>query len=164
MKKLYLVRHAKSSWEDHILSDHDRPLSSRGKKDAPKIAALLKKEGYIPDVVYSSSARRAILTAKIFSEIFGLDSDKIIINASIYDSTTQDLLNLINSIDDSKKSAMLFGHNPGFTTLANLIGDKFIDNMPTSAVAIFELNVQSWKDVNSDCGKLVAFEYPKKYE
>ena len=59
---------------------------------------------------------------------------------------------------------MLFGHNPGFTTLANLIGDKFIDNMPTSAAAIFELNVQSWKEVNSDCGKLVAFEYPKKYE
>ena len=163
MKKLYLVRHAKSSWADQIQTDHERPLSSRGKRDAPIIGDLLKSRDEIPDVIISSNAKRAITTAKIIADKLGYDENNIIKNDYIYDATTQNLLNVINSIDDSNNSAMLFGHNPVFTVLANLIGDKYIENMPTSAVAIFELEVKSWKDVNVDCGRLVGFEYPKKY-
>jgi phosphohistidine phosphatase len=87
----------------------------------------------------------------------------IIENPSIYEATTQDLLNIINSIGDENNSAMLFGHNPVFTVLANLIADKYINNMPTCGVAIIDLDVESWKEVNANCGKLVGFEYPKKY-
>ena len=163
MKKLYLVRHAKSSWADQMQSDHERPLSSRGKHDAPIIGDVLKKQNVNPAIIISSNARRAITTAKIVADKLGYKENKIIENNIIYDATTQDLLNVINSIDDKNNSAMLFGHNPGFTVLANLISDKYVDNMPTCAVATIELDVESWKNVNANCGKLVGFEYPKKY-
>jgi phosphohistidine phosphatase len=163
MKTLYLIRHAKSSWEDHILSDHDRPLSDRGRRDAPIIADILKPQKVMPDLIISSTARRALKTAKIFSSILKYPTDNIIQDATIYDATSQNLFTVINKIDDKMDTVMIFGHNPGFTMLANLLGDKAIDNMPTCASAKFELNVNSWKDVEVGCGKLIEFEYPKKH-
>lgn len=163
MKKLYIIRHAKSSWEDHLLSDHDRPLSDRGRRDAPRIADILKSQKVMPDLIISSTARRALKTAKIFSSILKYPSNNIVQDAAIYDATTQNLFNVINKIDDDIDVVLMFGHNPGFTMLANLLGDKSIENMPTCASAEIELNVTSWKDVEVGCGKLIEFEYPKKY-
>lgn len=163
MKILYLIRHAKSSWEDHLLSDYERPLSNRGKKDAPKIATVLSSKKVKPDLVISSKARRALKTAKIFSTILDYPIENIVEDSTIYEATTQNLLNIINRIDDVNTTVLIFGHNPAFTVLANLLCDKYIDNMPTCSVAIIELNVNSWKEVYSDCGKLIGFEYPKKY-
>ena len=164
MKKLYLIRHAKSSWEDHILSDHDRPLSDRGRRDAPIVGDILKSQKVKPNLVISSTARRAMKTAKIFSTILGYPIEDIVTDSKIYEATTQDLLNVITKIDDANKTVLVFGHNPAFTVLANLLGDKYIDNMPTCAVSEFELKVKSWKDVGVDSGKLISFEYPKKHE
>jgi len=163
MKRLYIIRHAKSSWADHLLSDFDRPLNERGKRDAPKIGEVLKSKKVKPDLVMSSSAKRAITTAKILSNIIGYPIENIIESISIYEATTQILLDEINSIDDINNSVLIFGHNPGFTRLANLLGDKYIENLPTCAVAEIELDVDSWKDVRVECGKLVSFEYPKKH-
>ena len=163
MKTLYIVRHAKSSWDERGISDHDRKLNARGKRDAPKMGELLNGKGYHPDIIYSSSAERALTTAKIISEKIAYPTDNIVVTKSIYDATTNDLVELINKIDDKYETVMLFGHNPGFTVLANLLANKYIDNMPTCAVAVIELNVESWKEIESDCGKLIAFEYPKKY-
>ena len=163
MKTLYIVRHAKSSWDERGISDHDRKLNARGKRDAPKMGELLYGNGYSPDIIYSSSAKRAFTTAKIIAEKIGYPVDNIVVTKNIYDATTNDLVNLINKLDDKYETAMLFGHNPGFTVLANLLANKYIDNMPTCAVAVIELNVESWKEVESDCGKLISFEYPKKY-
>jgi len=163
MKRLYLIRHAKSSWADHHLSDFDRPLSNRGRRDAPKIGEVLKSKKVKPDLVISSTAKRALNTAKILVNMLDYPIENITESSTIYEATTQNILNVINDIDDENNSVMLFGHNPGFTVLANLLGDKYIDNMPTCAVAELELNVSSWKDVQSDSGKLVGFEYPKKY-
>lgn len=164
MKKLYLIRHAKSSWEDHLLSDYDRPLSDRGKQDAPRIADILKSKDVKPDLIISSSARRALKTAKIFSSCLNYSTDNIEINKSIYEATTQALLNVLNKINDKYETVLIFGHNPGFTVLANLLGDKAIDNMPTCSVAELELNVSTWRDVQVHCGKLIGFEYPRKEE
>ncbi len=163
MKRLYLIRHAKSSWEDHLLSDYDRPLSDRGKRDAPKIGEVLKSKNVSPDLIISSTARRALKTSKIFSTILDYPIENIVEDSTIYEATTQNLLNIINRIDNKYNSVLLFGHNPAFTVLANLLGDKYVDNMPTSAVAELELTVDSWIDVGADSGKLVGFEYPKKY-
>lgn len=163
MKRLYIIRHAKSSWANQQLSDFDRPLNERGKRDAPKIGAVLKSKKIKPDLVMSSSANRAITTAKILSNIIGYPIENIIESISIYEATTQNLLDEVNSIDDINNSVIIFGHNPGFTGLANLLGDKYIENLPTCAVAEIELDVDSWKDVGAECGKLVGFEYPKKY-
>ena len=163
MKTLYIVRHAKSSWDERGISDHDRKLNSRGKRDAPKMGELLNGKGYHPDIMYSSSAKRALTTAKIIAEKIAYPVDNIVVSKNVYDATTNDLVNLINIIDDKYESVMLFGHNPSFTVLANLLADKYIDNMPTCAVAVIELNIESWKEIESDCGKLIAFEYPKKH-
>ena len=163
MKTLYIVRHAKSSWDERGISDHDRKLNARGLRDAPKMGEVFANKGYRPDIIYSSSANRALTTAKTIAEKIGYPVDDIIITRDIYDATTQDLVSLINKIDDKYNSAMMFGHNPGFTVLVNLLADKYIDNMPTCSAAVLKLNVTSWKDVGSDCGKLAAFEYPKKY-
>ena len=163
MKKFYLIRHAKSSWEDHILSDHDRPLSDRGRKDAPIIGDVLKSNKVNPDLIISSTARRALKTAKIFATQLDYPIENIVENSTIYEATTQNLLDVINRIDDTNSTVVIFGHNPAFTVLANLLGDKYIDNMPTCAVAILELIVESWKDVGSNSARLVGFEYPKKY-
>ena len=163
MKILYIVRHAKSSWDERGVSDHDRKLNARGLRDVPQIGEVLNSIGYHPDVIYSSSANRAFTTAKIIADKIGYHADNIVVSKDIYDATTNDLVNLINTFDDKYESVMLFGHNPGFTVLANLLADKYIDNMPTCSAAVIELNVELWKDVKSDCGKLIAFEYPKKY-
>ncbi|MBU1113766.1 MAG: histidine phosphatase family protein [Bacteroidetes bacterium] len=164
MKKLYLIRHAKSSWEDHLLSDFDRPLSDRGKQDAPQMAEILKSKNVIPNIVISSSARRALKTAKIFSSHLNYSTDDIEINNSIYDATTQVLLNIISKIDNKYETVLMFGHNPGFTVLANLLGDKVIENMPTCSIASLELNIESWRNVEVNCGRLIGFEYPKKMD
>ncbi len=163
MKKLYLIRHAKSSWEDHILSDHDRPLSNRGRKDAPIVGDVLKSKNVTPDLILSSTARRALKTAKIFSTILNYPIESIVTDSTIYEATTQNLLDVLSKVDDNNTTLFMFGHNPAFTVLANLLGDKFIDNMPTCAVAEFELSINLWKEVRAECGKLVSFEYPKKY-
>jgi phosphohistidine phosphatase len=162
MKQLYLVRHAKSSWENHLLADIDRPLSTKGKRDAPIIGNILKEKKIMPDIIISSNAKRAFTTAKIIAEKLGY-SHKIEVNKSIYEATTQNLLDVITSIDDKFNSAMIFGHNPGLTVLTGFITNEFVNNMPTSAVAIIELSVNFWKDVNTASGKLIGFEFPKKY-
>ncbi len=163
MKTLYIVRHAKSNWDERSVSDHDRKLNARGLRDAPLMGETLNNKGYHPNIICSSSANRALSTAKIIAEKIGYPTDNIVVTKEIYDATTNDLVNLINTFDDRYESVMLFGHNPGFTVLANLLADKYIDNMPTCAAAVIELNIESWKSTASDCGKLIAFEYPKKY-
>ena len=164
MKKLYIVRHAKSSWEESGVRDHDRKLNERGKHDAPIMGELFNELGYIPDIIYSSSAKRALTTAKTISRKIGFPIDDIVVTQEIYDAITSDLIKMINGVDDKHDSLMLFGHNPSFTVLSNLLSDKYIDNIPTCGASVIELNVNSWKDVESDCGKLIAFEYPKKYK
>jgi len=163
MKTLYLARHAKSSWDERGVSDHDRGLNARGKRDAPQVGEVLFNKGHSPDVIYSSSAKRALTTAKIIAEKLEYPIENIVVTNKIYEAATKDLINIINEVDDKFDSAMLFGHNPSFTVLSNLLTDKYIDNMPTCSVAVINLNVDSWKDVESECGKLAAFEYPKRY-
>lgn len=164
MKKLYIVRHAKSSWDESGVSDHDRKLSERGNRDAPRMGKLFQKLGYKPEVIYSSSANRALTTARIIAKKIDYPLEDIIITHKIYDAMTSDLIKLINTMDDKFSSLMLFGHNPSFTVLSNLLSDKYIDNIPTCGATVIQLNVKSWKEVESDCGSLIAFEYPKKHQ
>lgn len=163
MKTLYLVRHAKSSWDERGISDHDRKLNPRGLRDAPKMGDILKNKQCQPDIIYTSSAKRAHTTAKIIAEKLQYPVKDIVVTNRIYEATTNDLVNILNEIDDKFESAMLFGHNPSFTVLSNLLTDKYIDNMPTCSVSVIDLNADTWDKVESGSGKLIAFEYPKKY-
>jgi phosphohistidine phosphatase len=162
MKTLYLIRHAKSSWDNHDISDYERELNSRGKKDAPLMARIIREKKIIPDLIISSPAVRAITTAKIFAVELNYPIEKIEANETLYDAGIMELTDVIRNIDDSKTQVMLFGHNPGITTFNNLLGSEYISNMPTCSIVGLELNINSWKDAERYCGKTLFFEYPKK--
>lgn len=163
MKTLFLVRHAKSSWDNSELSDHDRPLSKRGKRDAPFMGKLLNQKHIKPDIIITSSAKRAYSTAKNFVKELNYKKGKLVVDKNIYESGTSELINIIKKIDDKHNSVMLFGHNPALTMLNNYLSDKSIDNIPTCAVVTIEFDVDSWGKISSGSGKQVFFEYPKKH-
>ena len=162
MKTLYLFRHAKSSWEDSSLGDFDRPLNERGKRDAPIMAERLLKKEVLPDLILSSSAKRAKKTAKKVAKGIGYPKKEIEYKRAIYDSDEDDLLKLIKQISDSYESLMLFGHNPEFTGFANDLADEAIDNIPTAGVVCIEFEVENWADIEIGKGNMVFFDYPKK--
>ncbi len=162
MKTLYLIRHAKSSWETMNLTDFDRTLNERGKKNAPEMGKFLKKEKIFPDLIVTSSAKRALKTARIIAEEIGYPKNKIEEEIKIYEATVPTLLKIINSIPDENRVVFLFGHNPGFTDLLNYLTDGNISNIPTCGIAKIEFDADSWKEISGGTGILKMFEYPKK--
>ncbi len=163
MKKIILIRHAKSSWDDPNLTDFERPLNKRGKRDAPFMGKLLKKEKIMPDLIISSPAVRAITTAQIISEELDYPKKKIVIEDCIYESGIKEIESIIQKLDNKLNTVFLFGHNPTFTSYANHLGDKFIDNVPTCGIVGIKLDIEKWKDVERGKGTVYLFEYPKKY-
>lgn len=161
MKNLYLVRHAKSSWKYPDLSDFERPLNNRGKKDAPKMGHWLKKRKIHPDLIVSSPAIRASTTARVISEQIGYPVDQIEYQDLVYESGVSDLLKVIKSIDESVNSLMLFGHNPGITSLANTLSESYVDNIPTCGIYALMLKIAKWKDLADKCAVLDFFQFPK---
>ena len=156
-KILYIARHAKSSWKDMSLSDFERPLNTRGKRDAPFMANHLKEKGITPDLILSSPAKRAKKTAKHYHEALG---GELRFDESIYESSTMNLYTLVKEAFQSVDNIMIVGHNPGFSALNDMLSDKSIYNIPTAAVVGIE-----FKDVvAAHKGKQVFFEYPKKYQ
>jgi len=164
MKKLYIVRHAKSSWSDASLSDFERPLNSRGEKDAPLMGEILKKKGILPDLVISSSAKRALTTAKIISEKIGYSKKKIEKDTNIYHAGLRNMISIINEVSNDVQSLMIFGHNPTFTQLINVLANYDLPNLPTCAVVEIECLVNNWQALTAGTGKVVNYEYPKKYK
>ncbi|WP_456451237.1 SixA phosphatase family protein [Hydrogenimonas sp.] len=162
MKELFLLRHAKSSWDDPTLGDFDRPLNKRGKEDAPLMGEHLAKLGIKPDLIVASPARRAKKTAKIVAQKLGYDESAIRWVESIYEASPQSLLYLVCSLPEEAKRVMLVGHNPGFTMLANMLGDIAIDNIPTAGVVGIAFDAKSWDDACRSKGHTILFDYPKK--
>lgn len=156
MKYLYIARHAKSSWKDMSLSDFERPLNARGKRDAPFMADLLKDKNISPDLILSSPAKRAKKTAKQYHETLG---GELRFDEDIYEASLMNLLELVKEALQSVDSVMIVGHNPDLTALNDLFSDKSIFNIPTTGVVgiVFEDEVAPHK------GKQLFFEYPKKY-
>ncbi len=161
-KILYLVRHAKSSWSDPSLRDFDRPLNSRGKRDAPEMGRRLSERGVIPDLMLSSPANRALTTCRHIAEKLEYPRAAIETDDNIYHAGSGTLLEVVQSIDDTWRTVLLFGHNPGFTDFANALNDTDIDNIPTCGIVRCEFDVNSWKEVRYSKGKQIYFDYPKK--
>jgi phosphohistidine phosphatase len=160
MKTLVLIRHAKSSWKDAALNDHDRPLNKRGQSDAPAMAKLLADK-ITPDKVYSSTAVRARKTALSFAEEWKIKKKKIEFTGSIYEASVTRLMELIQSFDEEWSIVAMFGHNPAFTDLVNQLGNAAIDNMPTCSVAIIDFEEAHWAKLPASKGRLRHFLYPK---
>ena len=163
MKNLFLTRHAKSSWNNPGLADIDRPLNERGKKAAPFMGKLIVDKGEKPELLISSPANRALSTARAFGEVMGLVENDIIVNRAIYSAGAQQLLELVQNQDDLHKSIMLFGHNPTFTSFVNMLTGSNIMNVVTCGVVRINFEYSSWIDIDFGSGRLVYYEYPKKY-
>src|SRR4030066_387004 len=134
MKKLFLVRHAKSSWDYNELSDFERPLSKRGRRDAPFMAKLLSQQGVSPDLIVSSPANRAVATARYFCESFNYNFDDLFLEPKLYEASSEEILNVVQEIGDSFNNVMLFSHNPGLTDFASRLAEKSVDNIPTCGI------------------------------
>jgi len=162
VKELFILRHAKSSWDNPALADFDRPLNSRGKEDAPLMGKHLSKLGIKPDLILSSPAKRAKKTAKIVAEQLGIKPEEIEFRETIYEASAQSLLYLVCQLPDSAKRVMLVGHNPGFTELANILGDIVIENIPTAGIVGIAFDTSKWEEVCRMKGHTILFDYPKK--
>jgi phosphohistidine phosphatase len=161
MKTLYVVRHAKSSWEDPLLDDFSRPLNERGKKDAPRMAMRLKEKNAAIDLVLSSPARRALGTAKRIAEVLNYNQDKIKSNPDLYHATPNKIFEVIRSVTDKHNVLLLVGHNTGLTEFVNKLMNQQIDNIPTCGIAACELDIESWREIKEGIGKLIFYDYPK---
>ena len=162
MKTLIIVRHAKSSWDYPGLSDFDRPLNTRGERDAPRMGKRLKEKDLSPDMLVSSPARRAIDTCEIIARAIGYPKESIVRDKRIYHADEEQLLSLVRHFDDKVAQVLLFGHNPGLTDFANSLTNAQIDNIPTCGIVACRFQSDQWTDIKWGTGKLWFFDYPKK--
>ncbi len=161
MKRLTLVRHGKSSWNDTDLADFDRPLNQRGERDAPRMGERLYRRNLRPALILSSPAQRARQTAKALTAQLKLAPEQLRFDASIYEAEPADLLKLIRSFEEEWQQVLLVGHNPGLTELGNLLADCGLDNLPTCGVLVIDFDVSSWRQVAPLGGTLALFDSPK---
>ncbi len=161
MKYSYIVRHAKSSWAEWGLSDHDRPLNDRGKRDAPHMAEkLFDKSGGI-DSYLCSSARRARDTFSFFREPLRLDQGMIV--PELYHASPRTIISVIRQSPDNVSSVILFAHNPGLTELHNMFSKDFLDNLPTCGIFRMVSRIDSWTDLDVDNTTVDYLIYPKQW-
>ena len=165
MKNIFLIRHAKSSWDDPDKDDFERVLNSRGEKDAPKMGKHLKDRRLTPDVVLTSPAKRAFDTCKVITKILDFDPKKIISDHRLYHASEDTLFNIIRELKDHPKddaeNILLFGHNPGLTDFANRLMNGAIENIPTSGIVSITLHIKKWSDAQWGCGEMMFFDFPK---
>jgi len=161
MKTLYLVRHAKSSRDDSAVPDRQRPLETRGERDAATMGRRLLQRHGKPDLIVSSPALRALATAKLLAEGLDYKLKRLVVDDRLYAAAMETLIAVIEEIDDKLESVMLVGHNPGVTDLAHYFSSD-ISHMPTCAVAVLAFDVKTWFAVGRGKPARVDFDAPKQ--
>lgn len=162
MKTLLIVRHAKSSWDSADISDIDRPLNDRGKRDAPAMAQRLIKAGVGIDRFVSSPAKRARQTAEHFAHAYGKKEKAIRQIPELYHASVPTFQQVVGDLDNSDDAVAIFSHNPGITAFVNTLTDEIrVDNMPTCAVFAVKSDAENWAAFLSSGPKLWFFDYPK---
>ena len=154
------MRHAKSSWDDANLSDFERPLNDRGERTAPIMGKLMCEKSFEPSIILSSPAIRAKQTSALVKEAGSL-SCELRFDERIYEASSRTLLQVASEIDDDQASAMLVGHNPGMEGFIRLLtGD--LEPMPTAALAVIDLKIDNWNEIDEGCGQLRNIFRPKE--
>ncbi len=161
MKSLLIIRHAKSSWSTADLSDFDRPLNDRGKRDAPAMAKLLVDRKIVIDTFVSSSAKRAKKTAQYFCEAYGKSKEELILKSELYHATTSVFYDVINNIHNDASVVAVFSHNPGITEFVNTLTSTTIDNMPTCSIFAIHIHTNDWSEFETAEKIFWFFETPK---
>lgn len=162
MKTLYIVRHAKSSWEYSGIEDIDRPLKRRGIKDAHLMSKFLSKEIPKPDVFMSSSANRALHTAVIFCENFDYPLSNLKIRRQLYSFSDGYLVKTVKALDDAFSTAIIFSHDHGINTFVNKFGNKPLAHVTTCGIIGIQFDEKHWKNLKK--GKTVMSEFPKNHK
>lgn len=160
-RRLILLRHAKSSWDDPSLSDIQRPLNKRGERDAPRMGKLLHEKNIRPDVIISSDATRAITTARLVASELDYELSDIRQNHALYLASPRTMLDVLKSSALNDDDVMLVAHNPGMTELANHLSDRRIDNLPTCGVFVIESDTENWEQLANTPGTCAGFFCPK---
>ena len=162
MKRLTLLRHAKSSWKDLSQPDADRPLNGRGKRNAPEMGIRFSER--YPEADYmmiSSPARRAVSTARLFAEAAGYPLDNIVVDDRVYLADDAALADIVAGFDEAWEHVVLVGHNPGFTDFVNKATKHFIENLPTGGIAELQYKVDRWDQLENIQAILAELDLPK---
>ncbi|MGK0377857.1 MAG: phosphohistidine phosphatase [Patiriisocius sp.] len=158
MKTLYLTRHAKSSWK-HDVIDHQRPLKIRGEKDAALVSKEVTKTMLAPAKIISSDAVRAFATANYFKDAFDISDSDFSVDHELYDFSGQKVIKAIKNLDDSLDCVLFFGHNHAFTSIVNMLGNKYIDNLPTAGFVAIQFDTNSWSAIT--VGETIKTIFPR---
>ena len=161
MKKLLIFRHAKSSWKHPELADHDRPLSKRGKRDAPRMGELMREHDMVPDLIISSTAKRARQTADFVADTSGYQAE-IQFERSFYAAEPEALIDILQQVADNYECVMVVGHNPDLEELLEMLTGDW-ERMPTAALVLVELAINKWARISPEVpGKLVDIWRPRE--
>jgi len=171
MRKLFLLRHAKSCWDDPAAEDFDRPLNGRGRKDAKRMGRHMADLGFRPGIALVSGAARTRATWELIEP--RLEGVPVSIEAELYEASKARLLTRLRALDEHMESALLIGHNPGIGRLAEVLVDHYgepallaelADKFPTGALAVIELDIAHWGELEAGRGRLAAFVRPRDLE
>jgi phosphohistidine phosphatase len=171
MKTLVLMRHAKSSWKDRAIADHDRPLKKRGRLAAAVMGRWLLEQGLRPETILCSSARRARETLELMREAAPSLPEPAIL-AALYEAGPSSLLEQLRRLPEESRSALLLGHQPALGELMRLLtrhvrrreDRRAFERFPTAAIAILEADVAAWARLGPDTADLVRFAAPRDVE
>lgn len=163
MRSILFIRHAKSNWDDGALSDFDRPLNDRGKKDALEMARRLINRKIPLDSFISSPAKRARKTAGFFIDAYELPKSNLLLKAELYLPSADDFYDVIEGVDDRFRHLALCSHNPGITHFVNqLTGEITVDHMPTCSIFAMKTDLSHWRDFRKAPKQFWFFDYPQK--
>ncbi len=161
-RKLFIIRHGKSSWDNEGLNDIDRPLAERGILSANEMATRLKEMRLVPELILTSPASRALNTALIMSRVWALEAGDLQIHDPIYMAYVSEIEQVIAGIPNEVCGLAIFGHNPTFTEYANQFLQEPIDNLPTAGVVIITFDTDRWSGIGRTDVKDTYVDYPKR--
>ena len=163
MKTLLVLRHGKSSWKNASLSDHERPLQRRGRRDATRMGKLLLREELVPDLIVSSSAERALRTAEIAALACDYEAE-IEVTRAFYHAGPETYIERVQDLPSGYERVLVVGHNPGMEELVALL-TGVDERFPTAALAQIELPVEDWGELElSSEGQLINLWLPKEVD
>ena len=160
MKRLLILRHAKSSWSDASLDDWQRPLNERGRRDAPRVGDLLRNRSLVPDVIITSDAVRARTTAQAVAEAAGYSRD-IVVEPSLYHATPDEVIAVLNSVPDEAHSVMIVGHNPGLEGVVQQLAGEY-HGLTTAALVQVAVPIDSWSELDETTAASVVDSWQPK--
>ncbi|GAB2963695.1 histidine phosphatase family protein [Hymenobacter coalescens] len=164
MKILYLMRHAKSSWNFDGLSDKERPLNNRGRTDAPHMGQALVARNIRLDLLVSSPAVRALSTAALVAKELQYPPERVHVLDGIYAADLDRLVDIVHELPDEAESVLLVGHNPTITDVANALSPSPVNEMGTAAIVCLHFQADRWADVHRTNAELYFHDSPKNHE